>query len=476
MSQTISVRNPRTGQVDYHFDKPQADELDAIVERLRAAQPGWAARSLDERIDVMKRFAEAIRQRQEVLASALSADTGRHRISQLESHGVSGWIEAWCQVAPTHLAPEPTQSAMDDSVSFDQQGVPYPLVGVISPWNYPLTLSMIDATPALLAGCAALVKPSEVTPRFVDPLKDAIASVPEIAEVLAFVQGDGDTGAAIIDRADAVCFTGSVATGKMVAAQAAPQFKKVFLELGGKDPAVVLSSADVDAAARAVVRGAVENTGQTCFSIERVYVDEAIYEPFVQRVVELSDNMELSYPNPDDGQVGPFIFDRQADIVAAQIEDAVAKGATIACGGQVEDLGGGKWLRPTVLTDVDHSMSVMQEETFGPVIPVMRFEGDDRGVELANDTRYGLSGIVFGADEEATQVARQINAGGMSVNGYALVMKVALQAEKHSFNESGAGGSRFGPDGIRRFLRRKMIAVNRATVEPISVLNEAQAS
>ena len=473
MSQVFQVRNPRTGERDYAFTAPTSDELQVLATRLREGQRRWSERPLEDRVATLQAFADELRSRHGALAAALSIDTGRNRLSTLEAHGVAGWIDGWTAVAPQLLEPPSQQTAADGSVRFDQQGVPYGLVGVISPWNFPLTLSMIDATPALLAGCAVLVKPSEVTPRFVEPMRAAIAAVPAIADVLAFVQGDGETGASVIDLADAVCFTGSVATGKKVAAQAAPQLKKVFLELGGKDPAVIMASADLEAAARAVVRGAVENTGQICFSIERVYADQRIHDEFVRGVVDYCSDLSLSYPDPDQGQVGPFIFDRQADIVAAQIEDAVSRGAKVEAGGRVRDLGGGRWLEPTVLTGVDHDMKVMREETFGPVIPVMKFSDDDEAVSLANDTEYGLSGIVFGGDEAAAAVARRIHAGGMSVNGYALVMKVALQAEKHSFNESGAGGSRFGPEGIQRFLRKKMIAVNQQPVEPLTTLDES---
>ena len=213
---------------------------------------------------------------------------------------------------------------------------------------------MLDTIPALLAGCAVLVKPSEVTPRFVAPLMASVREFPELAAVLAIVTGDGQTGAALIEQVDAVCFTGSVATGRKVAEACARRFIPAFLELGGKDPVIVLDSADPDRAAAVVLRASVQATGQACQSLERVYVHERVAAAFLERLVARADAVPLNYPDSRRGQVGPLIFARQAEIIAGQLADAVAKGARILTGGTIENHGGGLWLRPTVVTGVTH--------------------------------------------------------------------------------------------------------------------------
>ena len=452
----IEVRNPRTGAVDATFEPPAAEELRATADRLRGAQAAWEARPAEERATVVRAYAEALRAHREEIVAALVADTGRLIESQLEVDAVLGSIERWCAAGPELLAaPEPRRAAIP-FVSVRQGVRPFPLVGVISPWNFPLLLSAIDAIPALVAGCAVLVKPSEVTPRFIEPLVRAIAAVPELP--LAYVAGAGETGSRIVDLVDAVCFTGSVATGRAVGEQAARRFIPAFLELGGKDPAVVLDSADLDRATSAILWGGTANAGQSCLSIERVYVDRSLYEPFVEQLTEKARAARLAAPEVGDGEIGPIIAAKQVAVIAEHLADAYAKGAKARAGGELETIGGGTYLRPTVLTEVDHGMKVMTEETFGPILPVMPFEGTDEGVRLANDTSFGLSAAVFGAPDEALAVARRINAGAISVNDAALTALV-YDGEKNSFNLSGLGGSRMGPAALRRFGRRQAYLV-----------------
>jgi acyl-CoA reductase-like NAD-dependent aldehyde dehydrogenase len=349
--------------------------------------------------------------------------------------------------------------------------VPYGLVGVISPWNFPFLLSMLDTIPALLAGCAVLVKPSEVTPRFVAPLMASVREFPELAGVLAFVTGDGQTGAALIEQVDAVCFTGSVATGRRVAEACARRFIPAFLELGGKDPVIVLDSADPDRAAAVVLRASVQATGQACQSLERVYVHERVAAAFIGRLVARAEAVPLNYPDGRRGQVGPLIFARQAEIIAGQLADAVAKGARILTGGAIETHGGGLWLRPTVVTGVTHDMTLMTEETFGPVMPVMPFRDAAEAVRRANDSVYGLSAAVIGDEAEALDVARQLNVGAVSINDGGLTTEV-FDAEKNAFNLSGLGASRMGPSGLLRFLRRKALLIQHGTPRDMSSLDE----
>lgn len=467
----LNARDPRTGQLDFQFEATSSESIERAANRLRAAGQEWQALGLDGRMAKLGELSDAIGRHHGAIAERLSVDTGRLKIAGREVDGAIGAIHGWLAQAP-HLLPEGwTDGRMNPAIRHAPQFVPYSLVGVISPWNFPLTLSMIDTIPALLAGCTVMIKPSEVTPRFVAPLMAAIEEA-GLQDVLTFVQGDGATGTALIDQVDAVCFTGSVSTGRKVAAAAAGNMIPAFLELGGKDPLVILESADLDKATDAALRGSVLSTGQACQSIERIYVASSIHDAFLSQLVQKAGTVDLNWPEITRGHIGPIIFEKQADTLQAHIDDAVAKGARVLTGGKVENHGGGKWLKPTVLADVTHDMAVMRDETFGPILPVMAFETVADAITLANDTEFGLSAAVFaGTLDEAEQVGRQIEAGGVSLNDAALTA-LFHEAEKHSFKLSGMGGSRMGPAGFQRFLRRKALIANTGAPAPIGAFAE----
>jgi succinate-semialdehyde dehydrogenase / glutarate-semialdehyde dehydrogenase len=464
------VRNPRSGEVDYQFIPADSDTVHQTAAALREGQTGWLALGLEGRIAILRQWQEVLRASRADLHTTLFADTGRMRETGIELDAIPRLIDGWCRQAAALLQPEPARAS--SSVPFIQVEMtqdPWPLVGVISPWNFPLLLSLIDAVPALLAGAAVLVKPSEVTPRFVEPLRKTLQAVPALAGVLGIVQGAGPTGADLIQAVDAICFTGSVATGRKVAAAAAARFIPAFLELGGKDPALVLEGADLDLASSAILSGSISNAGQACQALERIYVARPVFDAFVSLLVQKAERIRLSWPDPAVGELGPIIFDRQADILTAHLQDAVAKGARILTGGRIERHGGGHWCRPTVLVDVDHSMQVMTEESFGPLLPVMPFDSLEQAVRLANDSEYGLSATVFAGGSAATlaearAVAGQLQVGAVSINDAALTSFVH-DAEKNSRKLSGLGGSRMGPVGLTRFLRRKALLIN-ATGRP----------
>ncbi|MCL1464534.1 aldehyde dehydrogenase family protein [Argonema galeatum] len=463
MSEKLSVRNPRTGQIDCWIAPPTPDQLAECNTRLREAQIAWQQAGLERRIEAMQQWKQAILSQKDELTEALVSDTGRLSESVLEIDSLISTIDRWCRLAPELLL----EDAKDTAIPFirlQSQLVPYQLVGVISPWNFPLLLSTIDTIPALLAGCAVIVKPSEIAPRFIQPLLQTIASVPLLRDVLTYIEGAGDTGAALIEFVDLVCFTGSVATGRKVAEAAARRFIPAFLELGGKDPAIVLESADLELATSAILWGSVVNTGQSCLSIERIYVAEPIWDNFVEKLVEKAQRLNLVYPSVQDGQIGPIIAEKQAAIIAEQLRDATEKGAVVRCGGLVEELGGGLWCRPTVLTEVNHSMKVMTEETFGPIMPIMAFDNIEEAIKLANDTIYGLSAAVFaGSESEAIALARHLDAGAISINDAALTA-IVHEGEKNSFNLSGLGGSRMGAAAIKRFMRKKAFLIKTQSI------------
>ncbi|MFI7638165.1 aldehyde dehydrogenase family protein [Nonomuraea sp. NPDC049400] len=442
------MRNPLTGEDDRPLAPVPPDRLAAIAADLRKRASGRPAG------EALSRFGAALADDDDLLA-ALVADTGRVGESVLERQIVAGLIDRWVRQAPALLEPPTEIPASLPGVFVGGDAVPYELVGVISPWNFPLLLGLIDAVPALAAGCAVLVKPSEVTPRFIEPL---MRLVPDELP-LEVVEGDGETGAALVDLVDAVVFTGSVETGRLVARSAARAFVPAFLELGGKDPAIVLAGADLERAASAILWGGTANAGQSCQSIERVYVAREVHDEFLALLVAKAARVGLTC---EGGPIGPIIGPGQEDVIAAHLAEAVAKGATVHTGGEIERHGGGHWCRPTVLSGVDHGMLVMTEETFGPVLPVMAVDGADEAVALANDSVYGLSAAVFAATEEqAMAVATRLRAGAVSVNDASLTALVH-EGEKHSFRLSGLGGSRMGTASIRRFLRRRAFLVNRS--------------
>ncbi len=472
--QTFEVRNPRSGEVDYRLTATSTAEVARIAAALRAQQPAWRDAGLPHRIDVLQRFKAELTARSPEIAAALTHDTGRHLLSVGEAQSVPAAIDRWCRKVPGFGAPPEGRSEGLPSVNYGYQLVPYPLVGAISPWNFPLILSFIDAVPALLAGCAVLLKPSEVTPRWMEPVRRAIDAVPELAAVLAMTPGGRDTGEALVAAVDAVCFTGSVKTGRQVGANAAAHFIPAFLELGGKDPVIVTANADIERATDAVLRASISASGQACQALERVYVDRRIHAAFVERLAAKARAVDINWPDIHRGAVGPFIWGAQARVVEQQIEDAVAKGAKVLTGGTIEKHGG-EWLRPTVLVDVTHDMLVMTDETFGPLIPVMAFDTIDEAIRLANDSVYGLSAAVMaGSMEEAEAIGRQIEVGAVSLNDCSLTT-VMHEAEKNSFKLSGLGGSRMGATGYLRFFRTKALLRQTGTPATVAMLAEENA-
>ncbi|MGP1353662.1 MAG: aldehyde dehydrogenase family protein [Parasphingopyxis sp.] len=465
----MKIRNPRTGEYDYEISPADADAVADVARSLRAAQPQWAARPPEERADILRRWADAVEAHRQPLFEALRTDTGRALISAVEVDGLSATIRRWADIAPGLIAAHSNADVQlaHPTVTNSTRLVPYQLFGAISPWNFPIILSTIDAIPALAAGCAALIKPSEVTPRFIAPLRDTIAQVPELESVLALIEGDAETGQALVANVDYICFTGSVATGRKVAEAAARAFIPANLELGGKDPMLILASADPERAARTALRASVVATGQACQSIERIYVARDIYQPFLDALVREAEAVSLNYPDIGSGEIGPFIFAPQADKVAQHIDAAREAGARILTGGTVETLGGGKYLRPTVIADATADMAVVREETFGPVLPVIPFDTVDEAVAAANDSDYGLSAaVVAGTAEEAEAVGIRLEAGAISINDGSMTSMV-WDAENESFKLSGMGPSRMGDSGLLRFFRKQ--ALIRQNAEPATI-------
>ncbi len=461
---TLPLRNPRTGQSDGELPVASAAAVAAAAAALRGAQPGWAARGIEDRCTRLAALADALALRRDSLLEVLLADTGRWHESLIEVDGTIAAIRRWAQQAPACLAETPPQQEAIPFIHSQQTWVAYPLVGVISPWNFPLMLTLIDAVPALAAGCTILAKPSEVTSRFVPLLRDALQDA-GLGEVFALVTGAGATGQAVIEASDQICFTGSVATGRKVGEACARRFIPASLELGGKDPALVLSDANIDHAARALAWGSFVNGGQSCMSIERVYVEAPVADAFIAALVKEAAALELAWPDPRQGQIGPVIAASQVELVRHQLADAQAKGARALTGGALVEHGG-VWCPPTVLVDVTDAMQVVAEESFASVLPVIVVADEDEAIARANNTVFGLSAAVFTqSPERAQRVARQLQAGGISINDACLTGMVQT-AEKQSFKLSGMGGSRMGTASIRRFVRARALLINTGTASP----------
>jgi len=455
---TIDVRNPATGETDYRLTLADPDFIAMRAETARRAQARWRQLSMEARIAALRDLVAAIDANRESIVEALTADTGRLAVSRLEVQNFGLRLEQQLRFATEIADWSKQETPLGDGARGLRQLHPYPLVVNLTPWNFPFSLGWLDTVPALLAGSAVIVKPSEIAPRFAEPLQAAIDSVPALRDVVLFLPGDAAVAQALIEQADFVCFTGSPATGRLVAAQAASRMIPCCLELGGKDALVVLEDAKLDRAAQTAVIGATIATGQICTSVERIYVQRAIHDIFVERCAELAKAQALNLDDPEGPGLGPFIHSPQADTYRRHITDARERGAILHTGGDVIERGG-LWAPPAVLSKVTHEMLIMREETFGPALPIMAFERDDEAIQLANDCRYGLGAAVFSADEErGTHIGRQLRAGAVAINGWD-APRVFPAMPYDAFGESGLGPSRGGWESILRFTRRKVLSV-----------------
>src|SRR5437899_7593694 len=316
---------------------------------------------------------------------------------------------------------------------------PLGLIGVIGPWNYPLTNSFGDCIPALAAGNSVILKPAEITPLTSLLLAEGLLECGLPENVLQIATGRGGTGAALVEHVDMIMFTGSTRTGRKVAEAAARRLIPASLELGGKDPMIVLSDAELERAANFATYYSMQNAGQTCISIERVYVEAPVYEEFVRKVSDKVRALRVGKPEGYGSvEVGAITFPPQLDTIKDHVADAVQKGARVLTGGQ-ELAGAGRFFEPTVLVDVDHSMKIMTEETFGPTLPIMKVRDAEEAVRLANDTPYGLASSVFTRDTaRGEQIARRIQAGAATVND-AMINYAARELPMGGAKASGLG-------------------------------------
>ncbi len=465
----FEVFDPTDGRVLDLVHAAGEAEVRATAERLRAAQRGWVDLTVTQRVHWVRRYRDWLLDHEDELLALVHQETGKPSAELgIEIGSSVAVIHYYADHAEEFLAddtPRPS-SPLTAIKRFRVRHVPYPLVGIISPWNAPLSMFLWDAVPALLAGAAVLVKPSEHTPL---AAAAAIAGWTEIGAppVLAAVQGAGATGSAVVDAVDYVHFTGSTRTGTAIATQAASQLKPFSLELGGKDPAVVLPDADLAAAAAGIVFTAMVNSGQVCVAVERVYVHADVYDAFVAQVLERVRALR-QHGDGYDSDLSVLITPQQLEIVTAHVADAVTKGARVECGG--EPTGVGLGFAPTVLTGVDHTMRVMTEETFGPVLPIMRVESVDEAVRLANDSAFGLSASVWGRDRtRARAVAERLEAGTVNIND-GVTHLLCHPIPQSGWKSSGMGARFGGRNGMLKYTQSQAITENRVEVSVIGTL------
>jgi acyl-CoA reductase-like NAD-dependent aldehyde dehydrogenase len=460
------VINPATGASagEVHWTDPA--DVPALAARLRTAQREWEQLGAVGRAKTLARYAVWLGEHRGEIEELLIKETGKSAVDAAQEVPLLIMILSYyIKTMAKALAPERRPASLPflavKKITVHYR--PRQVVGIIAPFNYPVANALMDGIGALAAGCAVLLKPSERTPLTAEVLRQGWLDC-AAPDVFAVAQGARAVAEAVVDNVDYLQFTGSSATGRKVMERAARRLTPVSLELGGKDPMIVLDDADIDAAAHAAVWGAMVNAGQTCVSVERVYVLESIYERFVDAVVR--DVKALQVGAGEGYTYGALIDEEQLAVTERHVREAVAAGARAVTGGRRGSHadGQGSFYLPTVLVDVDHSMSCMTEETFGPTLPIMKVGSVEEAVRLANDSPYGLSASVFSADSaRANEVALQLDCGAVNVNDV-ISNLMCTTAPMGGWKESGIGTRFGGADGLRKFCRAEVVVEPRTKI------------
>jgi acyl-CoA reductase-like NAD-dependent aldehyde dehydrogenase len=460
---SIAVSDKSTAELIVELPIDDAAAVERAAAAARNAQKSWAAVPPRQRVALMKRARKSLVAARAEILEALERETGKPRFDVVgELMSVCMDIGYLARRVPWWLRTR----RVNTRPLFGKQGrifmKPHGLVGVIGPWNAPLTLTLGDAIPALLAGNAVIIKPSEITPLAVKRAVEALNQVlPE--GVLQVVIGAGETGAALVDQVDMIAVTGSPGTGRRVMRQASERLTPVLLELGGKDPMIVLRDADIERAARAAAWGSCFMTGQVCMSVERVYVEEPVAEEFRRALVEQMRRLRVG-PNGShaDIDLGPFTGPRQLEIIEAQVEDAQKKGAEVVLGGRRAQVdAGGDFYEPTLVAGVDHSMRIMTEETFGPMLGLMVVEDAEEALRLANDSEFGLNASVWTRDiARGIELAQRLETGNACVNDCVLSAGVP-SLPFGGVKQSGVGTRHGGAEGFLQFCVKQSVMIER---------------
>jgi acyl-CoA reductase-like NAD-dependent aldehyde dehydrogenase len=457
--------NPATSEVLRELECASESEVEAAVGRARRAQGPWNDLGLRRRIAVLREFQRKLHENKSEIAAAITREAGKPLVESLVTEvlvvldAARFLIDNSWRLLRDEPVPHGNLATKLKSGWLVRE--PHGVIGIISPWNYPFSIPATETLAALVAGNAVVLKPSELTPLVALELAKLLhaSGVPE--DVFQVIIGDGPAGAALLrSPIDKLVFTGSVATGKRIAAAAAERLLPVVLELGGKDPMLVLDDADVDVASSAAVWGAFVNAGQACLSVERCYVHRSLYDAFANACAEKTEKLRVGDGMDSRTDVGPMIHERQVRIVESHVEDAKARGARVLAGGMRLPELGENFYAPTVLVDVTQDMQIMREETFGPVLPVMAFDSDDEAVRLANDSEYGLAASVWTRDRaRGEKLARRIRAGTVMVND--VISCFAISEAPHGGVKSSGVGRTHGRVGVEEMVRVKYLDIDR---------------
>lgn len=412
----LQITSPATGAILSELPQDTHDSVLAKYQAARAAQPAWAATTVAHRLECIRRFRAGLVLGLDKLAAILTSEVGKPiKQSRNEINGLLGRIDFFLEATEPTLRPRQVfeDGGMRERIAYEPLGV----IANISAWNYPYFVGSNVFVPALLTGNAVLYKPSEyatLTGLEIGNLLHA-AGVPQ--DVFTVLVGGGRAGIEVLKHpVDGVFFTGSYHTGAKIAQAVGPRLARLQLELGGKDPTYVCEDVDIAAAAASLADGAMYNTGQSCCSVERIYVQESIHDAFVEAFVKEVGNLKIGDPCAEDSYIGPLTREAQLKVLEMQVADALAKGGRVLTGGHRIDRPG-NWFEPTVIVDVDHGMDVMREESFGPIIGIQRVADDDAAVTLMNDTQYGLTAGVYTRDEaRAQRILAQVRAGSVYWN------------------------------------------------------------
>jgi succinate-semialdehyde dehydrogenase/glutarate-semialdehyde dehydrogenase len=460
-ARTIVSTNPATGEVLAELPCATAEDVQAAVQRARRAQPRWQAASIAKRIDRLRRFQSLLRDSTTEVAQLICREAGKPTAEAISTEAlvVLDAAEFTMQTVHRFLRDQPVPHG--NLAMKSKRGTlvrePYGVIGIISPWNYPFSTPAVEALAALANGNAVVIKPSEFTPLVVLEFQKLMHAAGLDPDLLQIVVGDGATGAALIESdIDKLIFTGSVATGKRVAEAAARRVLPVVLELGGKDPMIVLPDVDLDIVTSGALWGGFMNAGQTCLSVERCYVHRSIYEPFLRMMKDKIGRLRVGNGLDSEVEMGPLIHERQLAIVEAHVDDAVRRGARLLAGGKRLTELGPNFYAPTLLADVTPQMRVIQEETFGPVLPVAPFDSEQEAIELANDSDFGLAASVWTQDRKRGEaIARQIKAGTVMINDMISCFGIS-EAPHGGLKQSGIGRTH-GETGMAEMVQVKYI-------------------
>jgi acyl-CoA reductase-like NAD-dependent aldehyde dehydrogenase len=468
----VESLDPATGEVIARFEAARPADVPRLLDRARGIQPEWAAVPVRERCARLRRLRDLVFERREDISAIISREAGKPRVEATFAEILLALdlVDFYARRAPQWLRPErvPHHSLALKAKRGWLTYEPWGVVGVIAPWNYPFSIPMTQVAPALAAGNAVLLKPSELTPWCGALIGELIEQAGFPAGLVQVLQGGGEVGAALVAAGpDKVFFTGSVATGRRIAESCARQLIPSVLELGGKDPMIVLADADLEVASSAAVWGGFTNCGQACLSVERLYVEQAVAEKFIERISAKTQKLRLGPASDSDAEVGPLIRPRQLEKVEQQLRDATARGARIVTGGKRRPDLGPCFFEPTVVTGVDHSMLLMQEETFGPVLAIQTVGDAAEAVRLGNDSPFGLAASVWtGNAQRGREIAAQLHAGTVMVNDVASYYGIC-EAPHGGRGASGWGRSH-SRLGLLEMVQVKYVDVDRLPRTPKS--------